>query len=158
MWKAFNELQQMGWIGDKLPRMVAVQATGCAPIVKTYNDGNEHAELWQNAHTIASGIRVPVAVGDFLILRAVRESNGFAIAVDDDSIQAGLDEVSEKEGLLMCPEGAATYAAYKQAVAEGLVSTDEQAVLFNCSTGLKYPLPEADQSLDCTQPIDYSRL
>jgi len=158
MWKAFNELKEMGWIEGKLPRMVAVQATGCAPIVKAWKEGKRHAELWQNAHTVASGIRVPVAVGDFLILDAVRESNGFAAAVDDDAIIQAGEEVSQKEGLLMCPEGAATYAAYKQALSEGTVDPDETAVLYNCATGLKYELPRADASLDCTQPIDYSAL
>jgi len=158
MWKAFNELTKIGWLTGKLPRMVAVQATGCAPIVKAYEEGTEHAELWQNAHTVAAGIRVPVAVGDFLILRAVRESGGFAIAVDDESISAGLDEVSKEEGLLLCPEGAATYAAYKQSLEKGLISPDETAVLFNCATGLKYELPPAEDTLDCSQPINYQDL
>ena len=158
MWKAFNELKQIGWLTGKLPRMVAVQASGCAPIVKAFEEGTEHAELWENAHTVAAGIRVPVAVGDFLILRAVRESGGFATTVDDDAILAGRDEVAQKEGFLMCPEGAATYAAWKQEVASGRVSPDETAVLFNCATGLKYPMPPAEQSLDCTKPIDYSSL
>jgi threonine synthase len=158
MWKAFDELTKIGWLTGKLPRMVAVQATGCAPIVKAWEEGTEHAELWQNAHTIAAGIRVPVAVGDFLILRAVRESGGFAIAVDDDSISAGLDEVSQQEGLLLCPEGAATYAAYKQSIETGLISPDDTAVLFNCATGLKYEMPPAENTLDCTQPINYQDL
>lgn len=158
MWKAFNELKQIGWLTGKLPRMVAVQASGCAPMVKAWEAGEEHAELWQNAHTVAAGIRVPVAVGDFLILRAVRESSGFAIAVDDDAICAGLDEVAAAEGFLMCPEGAATYAAWKQALAGGLVSPDETAVLFNCATGLKYELPPAEKFLDCRKPIDYAGL
>ena len=158
MWKAFNELRQIGWLTGKLPRMVAVQSTGCAPIVKAFEEGTQHAELWPDAHTVASGIRVPVAVGDFLILNAVRESGGFATAVSDEDIVAGLAEVAEKEGFLMCPEGAATYAAWKQEIASGRVSPDETAVLFNCATGLKYPLAPADAALDCTQPIDYSQL
>ena len=158
MWKAFNELRQIGWLTGKLPRMVAVQSTGCAPIVKAFDEGTKHAELWKNAHTVASGIRVPVAVGDFLILEAVRDSGGFATAVDDDAIVAGLTEVAEKEGFLMCPEGAATYAAWKQEVNSGRVSPDESAVLFNCATGLKYPLAPADSSLDCREPVDYSLL
>ena len=158
MWKAFNELTQMGWLKGKLPRMVAVQATGCAPIVKAFEDGVEHAPLWKNAHTVAAGIRVPIAVGDFLILRAVRESGGFAIAVDDESISAGLEEVSKTEGLLLCPEGAATYAAYKQSLEKGLISPDDTAVLFNCATGLKYELPPAEDTLDCAQPINYQNL
>jgi threonine synthase len=158
MWKAFNELKEIGWLEGKLPRMVAVQATGCAPIAKAYEEGTEHAELWQNAHTVAAGIRVPVAVGDFLILRAVRESGGFAIAVDDETITAGLEEVSKEEGLLLCPEGAATYAAYKQSIDKGLISPDDSAVLFNCATGLKYEMPPAEATLDCNHPIDYQGL
>jgi len=158
MWKAFNELKAMNWIEGKLPRMVAVQATGCAPIVKAWKEGKRHAELWQDAHTIASGIRVPVAVGDFLILDALRESGGFAAAVDDRAIVQAGEEVSQNEGLLLCPEGAATYAAYQQALSEGTVGPNDTAVLYNCATGLKYELPRADASLDCTQAIDYSAL
>lgn len=157
MWKAFAELQTIGWLTGKMPRMIAVQATGCAPIVKAYEDGEEHAPLWENAHTMAAGIRVPIAVGDFLILRAVRESGGFAIAVDDDAIQAAQEEVAKREGLLLCPEGAATYAAYKQSLADGRVSKGESAVLYNCATGLKYPMPRIDRALDRTKPIDYSQ-
>ncbi|MCA9094147.1 MAG: threonine synthase [Planctomycetaceae bacterium] len=158
MWKAFYELREIGWLTGKLPRMVAVQATGCAPMVKAFEEGTEHAELWQNAHTVAAGIRVPVAVGDFLILRAVRESGGFAIAVDDPTILAARDEVAQREGFLMCPEGAATYAAYKQAISDGRVSSGESAVLFNCASGLKYDLPPVSRSLDCTKPVDYGSL
>jgi threonine synthase len=143
MWKAFAEMEAIGWIGSKRPRMVVVQASGCAPMVKAWEDGVEHAPRWQNAHTFAAGIRVPQAVGDFLILRAVRESGGFAIAVDDDAIAASWSEVGREEGLLLCPEGAATYAAYKTALADGRVGPGERAVLFNCATGLKYPMPEA---------------
>jgi threonine synthase len=156
MWKAFAELAAIGFIGGKRPRMVAVQATGCAPMVRAYEAGEEHAARFENAHTIAAGIRVPQAVGDFLILRAVRESGGFAIAVTDDAISAALDEVARTEGFLMCPEGAATYAALKQARADGRIRGDEQAVLFNCATGLKYPLPPARRTLDRFQPIDFA--
>jgi threonine synthase len=157
MWKAFAELEALGWIDSRRPRMVAVQASGCAPIVSAWERGEEHAPLWQDAHTVAAGIRVPVAVGDFLILRAVRDSGGFAIAVDDADIIAAVAEVGRTEGLLLCPEGAATWAAYQQALARGLVTRDETAVLFNCATGLKYPLPAAQQQLDCNRPLDYSR-
>ncbi|HEX5999421.1 MAG TPA: threonine synthase [Hyphomicrobiaceae bacterium] len=158
MWKAFAELEAIGFIGAKRPRMVAVQATGCAPIVRAYDQGVEHAPRWENAHTIASGIRVPAAVGDFLILRAVRESGGFAIAVPDDAISAALNELARAEGLLVCPEGAATYAAYKQALADGRIGKNERAVLFNCATGLKYPLPPVTRTLDRTKPIDFAAL
>jgi threonine synthase len=158
MWKAFAELEAIGFIGPKRPRMVAVQASGCAPMVRAFEAGEEHAPRWENAHTIASGIRVPQAVGDFLILRAVRESGGFAIAVDDAAITAALGEVARAEGFLMCPEGAATYAAYKQSLADGRVGKQERAVLFNCATGLKYPLPPVTRSLDRTKPIDFAAL
>jgi threonine synthase len=158
MWKAFAELEAIGWIGAKRPRMVAVQSTGCAPIVKAFEEGEEHAPLWKDARTIAAGIRVPIAVGDFLILRAVRESGGFAIAVTDEAILAGVDEVAKTEGLLLCPEGAATYAAYKQALADGRVQPQDRCVLYNCATGLKYPLPEVTSSLDRHKPIDYAAL
>ena len=158
MWKAFAELEAIGFIGAKRPRMVAVQAAGCAPMVRAYDRGEEHAARWENAHTIAAGIRVPQALGDFLILRAVRESSGFAIAVDDKAIAAGLDEVARTEGFLMCPEGAATYAALKQALGDGRIRREERAVLFNCATGLKYPLPPARRTLDRNKPIDFAGL
>jgi threonine synthase len=158
MWKAFAELEALGWIGKKRPRMVVVQASGCAPMVKAWEAGEEHAPRWQDAHTFAAGIRVPQAVGDFLILRAVRDSGGFATAVDDDAIMRAWREVAAEEGLLLCPEGAATYAAYKQAIAEGRVGPGERAVLFNCATGLKYPMPEAGTPLKLGQPVDWRTL
>jgi threonine synthase len=158
MWKAFAELEAIGFIGSKRPRMVAVQAEGCAPMVRAYEKGEEHAPRFENAHTIASGIRVPAAIGDFLILRAVRESKGFAIAVSDAAITAAVDEVAKQEGFLMCPEGGATYAAYKQSLADGRVSKAEHAVLFNCAIGLKYPLPAIERRLDRTKSIDYAAL
>jgi threonine synthase len=158
MWKAFAELAAIGFIGEKRPRMVAVQAEGCAPMVRAFEAGEEHAVRWENAHTIAAGIRVPQAVGDFLILRAVRESGGFAVAVPDEAITAAVDEVAREEGFLMCPEGAATYAALKQGLADGRIRRDERAVLFNCATGLKYPLPPARRALDRFKPIDFAAL
>jgi threonine synthase len=158
MWKAFQELEAIGFIGSKRPRMVAVQASGCAPMVRAFEQGEEHAPRWENAHTIASGIRVPQAVGDFLILRAVRESGGFAIAVSDEAISAGLEEVAREDGFLMCPEGAATYAAWKQGIADGRIRRDERALLFNCATGLKYPLPPIRRTLDRHKPIDFASL
>ena len=158
MWKAFAELEAIGFIGSKRPRMVAVQAAGCAPIVRAYDAGADHAPRWEDAHTIAAGIRVPQAIGDFLILRAVRESGGFAVAVGDEAITAAIEEVARTEGLLLCPEGAATYAALKQALADGRIGRGEQAVLFNCATGLKYPLPPSERTLDRTRPIDFAAL
>ncbi len=158
MWKAFAELEAVGFIGPERPRMVAVQASGCAPIVRAYEAGERHAEPWLDAHTYAAGIRVPVAIGDFLILDAVRESGGFAIAVDDEVIEAARIEVARTEGILLCPEGAATYAALKQSLADGRIARDETAVLYNCATGLKYPMPAAAQTIDLNQPIDYAGL
>jgi threonine synthase len=157
MWKAFAELEAIEFIGKKRPRMVAVQASGCAPMVKAFEAGEEHAPRWENARTIASGIRVPQAIGDFLILRAVRESGGFAIAVPDEAISAAVDEMAREEGLLLCPEGAATYAAYKQSLAEGRVKRTDQVVLFNCASGLKYPLPPVHRTLDRHKPIDFAK-
>jgi threonine synthase len=158
MWKVFDELEAIGWIGTKRPKMIAVQSTGCAPIVKAFEAGQDHAEPWADAHTIAPGLRVPAAVGDFLILRAVRDTGGFAVAVPDAAILAAREEVARAEGLLLCPEGAATYAAYKAAIADGRIAPHERAVLFNCATGLKYPLPQAGTRLDKDGPIDYASL
>src|SRR6185312_9556067 len=158
MWKAFDELEAIGFVGTKRPRMIAVQAAGCAPMVRAFEAGLEHASRWEDAHTIAAGIRVPQAVGDFLILRAVRQSGGFAIAVTDEAIAAALNEVSREEGLLLCQEGAATYAAYKQAVADGRIAASDRAVLFNCATGLKYPLPPVHRTLDQHRPVDYAAM
>jgi threonine synthase len=157
MWKAFQELQAMGWIEGPLPRMVAVQAEGCAPIVKAWEDGLEHAPLWENAHTVAAGIRVPVAVGDFLILRAVRASGGFCIALPDAEILAARDRIAAEEGLLLCPEGAATAAAYARGREAGLIGAGETAVLWNCATGLKYPLPPVSGRIDRDAAPDWSR-
>ncbi len=158
MWKAFDELERIGWIGAKRPRMIAVQASGCAPIVRAYEKGEEHAERWQGAHTIASGIRVPAALGDFLILRAVRESKGFAIAVDDEAIEAARTRAAQSEGVLLCPEGAATLAAYLQALDEQRVSRGDRVVLFNCGSGLKYPMPDRSHKLEGTAAIDWRAL
>ena len=158
MWKAFAELEAIGFIGKERPRMVAVQATGCAPMVKAFEAGEEHAPRWENAHTIASGIRVPQAIGDFMILRAVRESGGFATAVPDTAISAALDEMAREEGFLLCPEGAATYAAYKQSLVDGRVKRSDRVMLFNCASGLKYPLPPARRALDRHKPIDFTGL
>ena len=158
MWKAFDELEAIGFIGSRRPRMVAVQATGCAPIVDAWEKGLDHAPLWENAHTVAAGIRVPVAIGDFLILQAVRDSGGFAIAVEDEAIIAAQQRIGQEDGLLLCPEGAATAAAYLKALEDGLVGKGDRAVLFNCGNGLKYPMPAADAALDRHQPLDWSAI
>lgn len=158
MWKAFDELERLGWIGPKRPRMYAVQASGCAPIVRAFEAGEEHATRWEDAHTVAAGIRVPRAVGDLLILRAVRESGGKAVGVGDPAILAAVDDCAKKDGLLLCPEGGATLAAYRQALRDGEVDEDERVVLFNCATGLKYPMPEAPAWLDRHGVIDLGAL
>jgi threonine synthase len=158
MWKAFAELEAIGFIGAKRPRMVAVQAAGCAPIVRAFERNGTHAERWENARTIASGIRVPSAIGDFLILAAVRESGGYAIAVDDDEIQKSLEDVARHQGVLLCPEGAATHAAWQKSLHEGRIRAGDRVVLFNCASGLKYPLPPADKRLDLNAPIDFAEL
>jgi threonine synthase len=148
MWKAFAELEALGWIGPARPKMFAVQASGCAPIVRAWEAGEEHAERWEDAHTVAAGIRVPKAVGDFLILRAVRESGGRAVAVGDPAIMQAVADCAERDGLLLCPEGGATLAAYRSALAAGWVDPEDEVVLFNCATGLKYPLPDRSLELD----------
>ena len=152
MWKAFAELTEIGWLRGELPRMVAVQAAGCAPIVRAFERGDAVAERWQNAATVAAGIRVPVAIGDRLILQAVRDSNGFAIAVDDDAITAAQQRIASEEGLLTSPEGAATYAGYETALERGLVTSRDRVVLFNCGNGLKYPMPDAGELIDHRDP------
>ncbi len=158
MWKAFQELVELGWIAGALPRMVAVQSEGCAPIVKAWEDGADHAERWENAETIASGIRVPAAIGDFLMLSAIRESDGFAIAVPDSDIQSAQERIAASQGLLTSPEGAATVAGYERALEQGLIDNSDRVVLFNCGNGLKYPMPPADQVLDHRAPIDWESI
>ena len=141
MWKAWQELAELGWLEGPLPRLVAVQSSGCAPIVRAFDAGADTATPWENAHTIAAGIRVPAALGDFLILRALRESGGFAIAVADEKIDAARAQVAAADGLLLSPEGAATYAAYLEAADTGRIAATDRVVLFNCASGLKYPMP-----------------
>ena len=158
MWKAFDEMEALGWIGSKRPKMFAVQAEGCAPIVKAYEDGVDHADEWLDAHTFAAGIRVPKAIGDFLILRAVRDSGGTAIAVSDEAIENARTLCGHEDGLLLCPEGAATLAAAQSALTNGQVEADAEIMLFNCGTGLKYPMTDIAKSLDRTQPISASDL
>ena len=155
MWKAFLELKELGWVKGKLPRMVAVQAEGCAPIVKAWENGEEHAPLWENAYTKAAGIRVPIAVGDFLIIRAVNESKGFAITISDEEIMSTRDRVANVDGCFLCPEGAATMSAYEKSLSSKLISKDDKVILFNCATGLKYPLPPVTNKLDKNKKVNY---
>jgi len=138
MWKAFQEMEELGWIGSKRPRMVSVQASGCAPIVKAFGEGRETAEPWQNAKTVASGLRVPQAVADFLMLRALRESNGTALSVSDEEIIAEIPRLGRAEGIFFCPEGAACAAALRRLMQNGWVKPTDEVVLFNTASGLKY--------------------
>ena len=153
MWKAWAELAELGWIAGPMPRLVAVQSSGCAPIVRAFQAGAASATPWENAHTIAAGIRVPAAIGDFLILRALRETRGFAIAIDDVEIERARTEVAARDGLLLSPEGAATYAAYLAAARAGKVAAGERVVLFNCASGLKYPMPPVTARMDVRSPF-----
>jgi threonine synthase len=147
MWKAFDELEALGLIGPERPRMYAVQAAACAPIVRAFEAGEEFAERWEGAATAATGIRVPKAVGDFLILRAVRESGGQALAVEEEAILQGVEDAARDDGMLLCPEAGAVLVAWRQALERGLVGRDEQAVLFNCANGNKYRLADRARRL-----------
>ncbi|HVH82683.1 MAG TPA: threonine synthase [Steroidobacteraceae bacterium] len=153
MWKGWQELTALGWIEGPMPRLVAVQSTGCAPIVRAFEAGAETATPWENAHTIASGIRVPAALGDFLILRALRDTSGFAVAVEDADIERARSEVAANDGLLLSPEGAATYAAYLAATRAGKLRASDRVVLFNCASGLKYPMPPVTARMDLRRPF-----
>lgn len=137
--KALHELRELGWIGDKLPRLVAVQSTGCAPIVRAFAAGENRAQPWEDAHTVAFGITVPAPLGDELILAALRESSGTAVAVDDADILADLRDFAAREGLLLCPEGAACLTAARQLRAGGWIRAGERVVVLNTGAGLKYP-------------------
>jgi len=138
MWKAFDEMQALGWIGTKRPRMFAVQATGCAPIVRAFEAGEKSAGEFPNAHTIASGLRVPKAIGDFLILNILRQSNGGAIAVADKEMIHITREVGSNEGLFVAPEAAACFAALKSLRSAGKIQSGERVVIFNTGSGIKY--------------------
>jgi len=151
MWKAFDELQQLGWIGEKRPRMISVQAAGCAPIVRAFEAGTRFAEEFENAQTIASGLRVPKAIGDFLILDAIRESGGTAIAVTDEELMEGARELARTEGIFAAPEGGACVPALRKLLARGDVKPDESVVLFNTGSGIKY-LDAFEKRLKATTP------
>jgi threonine synthase len=138
MWKAFDEMQRLGWIGSERPRMVVVQAEGCAPIVRAFEQGAEHAEMFPNAHTAASGLRVPAAVGDFLMLNVLRESEGTAITVTDDELLEGVRELSTGQGMYVCPEAGAVWKAAQKLADSGWLKPSETIVLFNTGSGLKY--------------------
>jgi len=138
MWKAFDEMEKLGWIDNKRPRMFSVQASGCAPIVRAFDAGEKFAAEFPNAHTVASGLRVPKAIGDFLMLNILCESKGGAIAVDDDEMIRTVREVGSQEGLFVAPEGAACFAALKKLRASGKIDIGERVVIFNTGSGIKY--------------------
>lgn len=138
MWKAFDEMEQLGWIDSRRPKMISVQAAGCAPIVRAYEKGERHAEAWQNAETVASGMRVPVAIGDYLMLDAIRQSGGTALTVTDDALLADMRVMARSEGISAAPEGAATLAALRTLLANGFLKPDERIVLFNTGAAWKY--------------------
>jgi threonine synthase len=138
MWKAFEELEALGWINADRPRMVSVQAAGCAPVVRALENGSERVEAWEGAATMAPGLRVPYPYADRLILRAVRESGGVGVSVSDEDIQQAQADMAQQEGILACPEGAAASAGLRRLVEAGWVAPEERVVLFNTGAGLKY--------------------
>jgi len=138
MWKAFDEMEKLGWIDSKRPRMVTVQSAGCAPMVRAFREGKDFAEMWPDARTIADGLRVPAAVGDFLILRALRESNGTAVAVPDEEIMKTSYLLGRTQGIFAAPEGAAALAGFIQLLRQGWITANEKVVLFNTGSGHKY--------------------
>jgi threonine synthase len=158
MWKAFEELAALGWIGRLLPRMVCVQSTGCAPIVRAWEEGREEAETWENPRTMVNGVRVPVAFADRLMLRTIAESKGFGVAVSDEEVMTARDEIVRAEGMLLCPEGAACYAAWQRARCEGRIGSGDRVVLFNTQTALKADMKGDIPRLDISKPIDYQAM
>lgn len=138
MWKAFDEMEEMGWIGSKRPKMISVQADGCAPIVKAFAEGKPVSERFPNAHTYASGLRVPKAYADYLILRDLRASAGFAVAVSDDDMRRACEQIGAAEGLFAAPEGGAAWAAVQKLAADGRLDRESRIVLFNTGSGFKY--------------------
>jgi threonine synthase len=138
MWKAFEEMEQLGWIGKKRPRMISVQASGCAPVAKAWNEHKPVAEMWHNAHTMAAGLRVPKPYADYIILDILKKSNGTALAVSDEQILDAVQEWASQEGVFAAPEGAASLAAYKILLEEKFLHPGEKVVLFNTGSGLKY--------------------
>jgi threonine synthase len=139
MWKAFEEMEQLGWIDSKRPKMVSVQSSGCAPIVEAYKEHKPDSRFWEQAQTIASGLRVPKAFADYLILDAVYKSGGSAVAVSDEEIVASVYEIAKAEGLFICPEGAACFAALRYLLREGTISEMDNVLVFNTASGIKYP-------------------
>ena len=161
MWKAFNELRELGWLKtDTLPRFVAVQSDGCAPIVRAFDSGERFAEPWENAHTCASGLRVPVAIGDFMILDAIRESGGWAVSVPESEIVDAMQRAVTAEGISLCPEAAACVLAAEKMRRERKIAADERVVIFNTGTACKYveAYPLTLPVVDPAKPFDYQSL
>jgi threonine synthase len=152
MWKAFDEMEELGWITEKRPRMFSIQASGCAPIVRAFEAGESQANEFANAHTIASGLRVPKAIGDFIMLQILRESRGGAITVEDAEMISCVAEVGAAEGLFVAPEGAACFVALKKLAAAGTIAPEERVVIFNTGSGIKYlecfDAADSDRSVD----------
>ena len=138
MWKAFQEMEELGWVSGKRPKMIAVQAAGCEPVTRAYDQGNDASEMFQNAHTLASGLRVPKPYGDYLILQAVRESGGTVISQTDDQIYRSIQDWGRNEGILLSPEGAAATAAYDRLIENGFLKEADRVVIFNTGAGNKY--------------------
>ena len=158
MWKAFEELAAMGWIGSKRPRMVAVQSTRCGPLVKAFDEGHDEVkEPWDNADTLIHGVRVPKPFGDRLCLKVLRESNGFGSMVDDYEAIDARAAIAREEGVHLSIEGAACFVAWRQELQSGRIESGDRAILFNCASGLKADLPPVETRIDRTRSIDYSR-
>jgi threonine synthase len=163
MWKAFDEMEEMGWIGPQRPKMISVQAAGCAPIVKAFDERKATSEMWKDAATVASGLRVPKALGDFIVLDAVRKSGGAAVGVTDEEIMECFSEWARDEAVFAAPEGAASLAAYKKLRKSGFLTESDSTVLFNTGAGMKYfeavaeylriPLPAAKTELPKSRNI-----
>lgn len=153
MWKAFGELEELGWVRpDKKPRMIAVQSAGCAPVVRAFEEGTNVSEMWENAQTFAAGLRVPKPYGDTIMLDILRESDGIAVALPDEQILASLKDWARNEGIFLSPEGAAATAAYDHLIATGFLKPDDRVVLFNTGAGLKYTDVTAE-ALHIARPI-----
>lgn len=158
MWKAFDEMEALGWIGSKRPKMIAVQAAGCAPLAKAFEEGERFAARWENAHTKAAGIRVPQAVGDFLVLDALRASGGKGIAIEENEIFDAQAAVGATEGYMVCPEAAASFVALQRGVNDGWVAPSDKVLIINSGNGLKYDMPDNAGRLDISQPINFDGL
>ncbi len=158
MWKGFDELEAIGWLGKKRPRMVAVQSRTCAPIVRAFDRGLESAEPWPDPRTNIPGVRVPATIGDRLVLRVLRESGGFGAAIADEDVESARLQMARLDGIHVCPEGAATLLAYRDALAQGRIGKHDRVVLFNCASELEYPMPGVSGMLDRHQPVDYGAL